>query len=232
MARQLTLDVTLRDGTDFQTFHPGEQGGLTLEAVRGLARGAGERQIYLFGDAGTGKTHLLQAACHEVAEWGGRVAYLPMGMTAGGGPDVLQGWDGVDLIALDELDRMPWEPDLEQALFNLINGVRDAGGRLLLASRTAPRLLPVALPDLGSRLFWGPVFQLRPLTDPQKCQALIARARQRGFDLSPEVCDYLLRHHRRDLPSLITLLEALDRESLAARRRLTVPFVKHVLDGG
>ncbi|EHQ51616.1 regulatory inactivation of DnaA Hda protein [Ectothiorhodospira sp. PHS-1] len=230
MARQLTLDVTLRDGTDFETFHPGGQ-ALVPEAVRGLARGTGERQLYLFGDPGAGKTHLLHAACHEVAEWGGRVAYLPMGITAGAGPDLLEGWQGVDLIALDDLDRMPWEPDLEQALFNLINSVRDTGGRLLMASRTAPQSLPVTLPDLRSRLLWGAVFQLRVLGDAHKCEALMARARRRGFDLSPEVCDYLLRHHRRDLPSLIALLDQLDRESLATRRRVTVRFVKHILGG-
>lgn len=229
MARQLTLDVTLRDGTDFEAFHPGRE-ALVPEAVRGLARGTGERQLYLFGESGAGKTHLLHAACHDVAEWGGRVAYLPMAITARAGCDLLEGWQAVDLVALDDLDRMPWEPDLEQALFNLINSVRDSGGRLLMASRTAPQFLPVVLPDLRSRLLWGPVFQLRVLADAHKCEALMARALRRGFELTPEVCDYLLRHYRRDLPSLIALLDQLDRESLATRRRVTVRFVKQFLD--
>ncbi|ANB02420.1 DnaA regulatory inactivator Hda [Ectothiorhodospira sp. BSL-9] len=228
LTQQLTLDVALRDGATFDVFHSGDH-PLGPEAVRAAAQGIGEPQVYLFGEAGCGKTHLLEAACHEVCRAGGRIAYLPMGLLADSGPGVLDGWEGLDLIALDDLDRMPRAADFERALFDFINRQRDAGTRLLLASRTAPQSLSVALPDLRSRLLWGPVFQLHELSDVHKREVLVRRAHRRGFDLPPDACDYLLRHKRRDLTSLMGLLDRLDKASLRDKRKITLPFVRKVL---
>jgi DnaA-homolog protein len=229
VARQLILDVTLPEGSDFDSFRPGAN-ALLVDTLLALAGGQGERQVYVYGEAGSGKTHLLQAVCHEAARHGRRAAYLPPEMLAGT-VGVLEGLDSLDVVCLDGVGPLCGSAGRETALFNLINDARAAGTRLVLCDRRPPRALSPALPDTASRLVWGPVFQLMPLDDEAKRRVLMDRARARGFELPSDVAEFLLRTASRDLPSLLGQLQRLELASLRRQRRVTLPFARAVLLG-
>ncbi|AHE97381.1 DnaA regulatory inactivator Hda [Thioalkalivibrio paradoxus] len=229
--QQLPLDLRLRDSSRFETFHAGSN-GLAVAAVQAVARplaeaGRAERQVYLHGGAGSGKTHLLQAACHEAFSRGQRCGYLPLAEFEARDPAaVLEALDQLDLLVLDDLQAVAGHPGWERALFGLINRVRDRAGRLVLAARAGPDGIGCRLPDLVSRLAWGPVFRLEQPDEAGIRTILQQRAAQRGLTLGTAVADYLLRHESRDLDRLLRLLDRLDLAALAEQRRLTVPFVR------
>ena len=229
---QLPLDLRLRDSSRFETFHTGGHALLvaTLRRMVLAAEPDFERQVLLHGPDGCGKTHLLQAACHEASVRDRSCAYLPMGELRGRDPDVvLDGLDRLELLALDDLQAVSGQPDWARALFGLINRVRERGGQLLIAARMAPEGLDCGLPDLVSRLAWGPVFRLDPPGDPELKAILQKRAALRGLQLGDAVAEYLLRHECRDLEFLLTLLDRLDLAALAEQRRLTIPFIRSQL---
>jgi len=225
---QLPLGISLAPRTTFSAFFTGPN-GFALELVRALARGERERQVYLAGSPGLGKSHLLQAACRAAGEHGRGAAYLPLDGSVAIEPEALAGLERLALLCLDAVDAVAGEPDWDEALFGLINRAHAAGSHLLMAGRTVPAGLTTTLPDLSSRLAWGPVLRLEPLSDEQMRRALTERARTLGLDLRPAVADYLIRHYPRDLAGQLQRLNDLDRAALAAGRRLTVPFVKEVL---
>ncbi len=220
---QLPLRIGLRDSATFANFYP----GANATAGHALQQGM-EPFIYLWGASGSGKSHLLQAACHGVTEAGGQAIYLPLD-EAGITPPMLEGLEGMTLVCLDRLECVAGHGEWETALFHLYNRLRDSGHRLLVAGNAAPPALGLDLPDLVSRLGWGPVFQLQPLDDAGKAAALRLRAANRGMELSEEVANYLLQRAPRDMHALFTLLERLDEGSLAAQRKLTIPFVRQLL---
>lgn len=227
---QLPLGISLDPGASFDAYFVGPN-GFAVDLLRTMAAGEGERQVHVAGATGLGKSHLLQAACRAAAERGAPVAYLPLGSPGALVAEAMEGLEHLALVAVDDIGRVAGDPDWDLALFNLINGIRGGRARLVLADRRAPAELDVGLPDLASRLGWGPVVRLLPLADEAKREALIGRATLLGLELPPAVADHLIRHHRRDLPALFDLLDRLDRESLAAGRRLTLPFVRGVLGG-
>ena len=221
---QLPLEIGLRDSATFASFYAGEN----ATAV-GVLQAGSEPFIFLAGKHGTGKSHLLQALCHEIHQQARSSAYLPLGQHAELAPAMCEGLEALPLICLDDIDAIAGQDEWEAALFHLYNRVRDAGGRLLATARQVPAEIGFVLPDLASRLAWGPVFQLKALSDIHKLAALQHRADVRGLALSDEVGEYLLRRSPRDMGSLFELLEKLDRESLVAQRRLTIPFVRDLL---
>ena len=228
---QLPLGISLAPGATFESYFAGPN-TFAVGALEAAADGRGERQLLLAGEAGLGKTHLLQAACHRAGARGARCAYLPLDGALGGHVEVLDGLEALDLVALDGLEHVVGQADWEQGLFGLINQAREHGRCLLFAANAAPAALGVGLADLASRLAWGPVLRLEALDETQRRDALIARAAVLGLELSAQVATYLLRHYPRDLASQLAQLDTLDRASLARGRRLTVPFVKEVLGSG
>jgi DnaA family protein len=225
---QLPLRITLPDSASLANFYPGPNG----PALQSLQRAIGTRSepfIYLWGGPGIGKTHLLQAASRQASEQGEAAAYLPLGYEALA-PDVLEGMEGFTVVAVDDIHVRAGQPTWEQALFHLYNELRDAGACLLMAGRFPPDRLGLALTDLVSRLSWGLVFELKGLSDEERLAALQHRARRRGLELSKEVGWFLLRRYPRDMSTLFGLLDALDNASLEAKRKLTVPFVKSILN--
>lgn len=220
---QLPLRIGLRDSATFANFHPGEN----ASACHALEQRQ-EPFIYLWGAGGSGKTHLLQAACHAMSEAGQAAIYLPLS-EPGLMPVMLEGMEQMALVCLDDIDAVAGDPTWEQALFHLYNRLRDNGHHLVAAGSAPPAALGLCLPDLVSRLGWGPVFKLQHLSDEAKGEALRRRAANRGMALSPEVTSYLLQRAPRDMHALFALLERLDEVSLAAQRKLTIPFVREFL---
>ncbi|MDO8862186.1 DnaA regulatory inactivator Hda [Haliea sp. E1-2-M8] len=226
-ARQLALNMQLRDDATLASFLPAPALEPLLAAVRAQAAPAGELLLFLHGSAGSGRSHLLQAACHLLPA---ASCYLPLAELATlPGEQLLQGLESRQLVCLDDIDAVVGVEAWELALFHFCNRARAAGCRLLLSASASPRQLPVVLPDLQSRLGWGPVFQL-PTPDDERKQAILRyRARCRGLDMPAEVSRFLVSRAPRSLADLMALLETLDSRSLAEQRALTVPFVKLVL---
>ncbi|MBI3562588.1 MAG: DnaA regulatory inactivator Hda [Gammaproteobacteria bacterium] len=219
---QLPLGIRLDAATTFENFYPADNRDL----VRVLQEGT-EPLLYLWGAAGTGKSHLLQAACHAAVQRGDSVMYLPLRGDESLTPAVLEGLDNADVVCIDDVDSIARQTQWEEELFHLFNRVRDQRGRLYVTAKVSPTALEIQLSDLASRLAWGLTFQLQTLTDAQKIAALQLRAQRRGLELSGEVAGYLLKQLPRDMHHLFAMLDRLDQASLQQQRRLTIPFVKN-----
>lgn len=224
---QLPLGVTLPSRRSFANFvaGPNDAAVAGLRALLGARTGGA---AYLWGGGGCGKTHLLEACCAEPSYAGQPVAYVALGRPRTL-PEVLEGLGDAALLCIDDVDAVAGDRAWEEALFHLYNGAEQAGCPMVFAARAAPRTPPWCLPDLVSRLTAATVWRLRPLGDEGCRAALALHARERGFSLSDEVTTFLVRRLRRDMGTLSAFLERMDRSSLAAQRRITVPFVKALL---
>lgn len=223
--QQLPLNVRLPESARFATFVPGRN----AEALHWLVSVAqGSQRGWLWGRQGTGKTHLLQAACAHVGEQGGAAAYLDPAMVPG--PALLEGLETLDLVCVDDLERIAGDLAWNEALFRLYTLMQDGRGSLVVASGIPPAGLDFRLADLRSRLLAASVFQLHELDDEDQLEALKVRAAHRGLELSDDAAHFLLQRLPRDMHSLCAVLERLDDASLAAQRRLTVPFLRQVLE--
>ncbi|MEW7979816.1 MAG: DnaA regulatory inactivator Hda [Candidatus Sedimenticola endophacoides] len=229
MNRQLALGITPRVEASLENFTPGDNAE-TLAHLSTCAQGHGEPFLYLWGGNGTGKSHLLQAACQLAGGEGRNSVFIPLEQAALFTPEILEGLDSLALVCIDDLHRIGGQRAWEEALFHLFNRLRASGCPLIVSARHAPSTLPVTLPDLGSRLGWGLTLRLRELNDEQKTRALIDSAARRGLTMSAEAAGYILRHCPREMGALQHLLDALDRASLEAQRRLTIPFIKSCLE--
>lgn len=190
-----------------------------------------EHFFYLWGEAGTGKSHLLQACCHHFPTLQSAV-YLPLKIYHEFGPELLEGIEHQTLIAIDDIETISGHAAWEEALFHLINRIRLRPDiTLLLASRQSPKASPLQLPDLKSRLHLGLTMQLLPLNDTQKMQTLQSFAARRGFELPDKVTTFLMNHYDRNMHNLVQLIKTLDGASLAAKRKITIPFIKSILSG-
>lgn len=224
--QQLPLRVRLRETARFSSFVRGRNS----EAVQLLAGGpqAAPRVSWLWGRAGTGKTHLLQAACAAAGEQGGAATYLDLQGDAE--PAWLEGCEGLDLVCLDAIDAAAGTEAWSAAIFRLHTLMQDLAGRLYVSSTQPPGSVHFHLPDLRSRLLAGSVHQLHELDEGGQIEALRLRAQQRGLELSDEAAAYLVHRVPRDMHTLCAVFDRLDEASLAAQRRLTVPFLKDVLE--
>jgi DnaA-homolog protein len=225
---QLPLSLRLKDEATFANFYPGRNTEIITELAK-TASGSGERMIYLCGSRGQGRSHLLQAACHQAHQQQLTSVYLPLGSLQNFSPDMLDGLESLSLVCIDDLHVIAGRLEWEEAVFHLYNRIHDAGNRLVIAANDLPKQIALHLPDLISRLSWGIVYQLHALTDEEKLAALTMRADSRGISLSEETAKYILNHCPRHMGTLLAALDALDNASLAAQRRLTIPFVKEVL---
>ena len=192
--RQLALQISPPPQPTLENFVPGANAELLLRLKEFQENKYKEKILYLWGDAGSGKSHLLHACA---------------------GPNVVD-----DVEKLDEPSQI--------ALFNAINEARQSGGKVLAAGNAPPPLLPLR-EDLKSRLAWGLVYHVKPLTDEERATYLRAEAQRRGMRVPDEVIGYLLTHVRRDLPTLVAILDELDRTSLELKRPITLPLVREAL---
>jgi len=225
---QLTLPLRLQDEATFVNFFAGSNQPL-INYLKKLIHDRNENYIYLWGHSGVGCTHLLKACCQYVQEQGRTAAYLPMSLFKNLSPSVFGTLEVVSLVCLDDIQAIAGDHQWEEVIFHFYNRIQASGNQLFIAGHAVPRDLNIHLPDLASRLINGVVFQVQELSDEEKVEALQMRAKLRGLNLSAEVLHFLLNRFPRDLSALFATLEQLERASLMAQRKLTIPFVKDVL---
>jgi DnaA family protein len=222
---QLVLPLRLADHAVFASFYaPGNDA--LVDALQALADGRSSYGCWIWGPVAAGKTHLLQAVCERA---GDRAVFVPLAQLAGAGPVVLDGLASRDLVCIDDIEAVLGHDDWETALFGLCNQLADGGKQLVVAAGAAPRESGIRLADLASRLARLPVFRIHLLDDEQRIAALQLRAQHRGLELPDDSARYLIKRSRRDMASLYELLDKLDLEALRAQRKLTIPFVRDVL---
>jgi DnaA family protein len=227
---QFTLAVTLPDDETLQSYYGAE----TSPAVAYLRQYLSPQQstasaVYLFGASGSGKSHLLYAACVYAQELGLTSQLLTLDDFRQYSPRMLDGLEQLDLVCLDNIQQIAGDSHWQVALFDLYNRLQEQGKKLIIVADQAPSQLGITLPDLVSRLQACTAFQLRLLSDDDKHRLLQQKARIRGLDLSDEVARFLLNRQQRDVRALVSLLDLLDKASMIHQRRLTIPFVKDVL---
>ncbi len=193
--KQLLLDIQPAPAPSLENFVVGRNAE-AIASIHAALSGKPPRFIYLWGEKGAGKSHLLSAC-----------------MTHG-----IRVSDDVHLM----------DNDAQIALFNQFNQIKEQGEMLVTAGLHAPSQMGLR-DDLATRLAWGLVYQLHPLTDAEKAQALKQHALERGIKLPDEVIDYCLRYLRRDLPTLMAILDALDEWSLTEKKPVTVPMLRKLL---
>src|SRR5690349_18041355 len=225
--QQLPLGVRLADRAVFRSFLPARNAE-AVEHLQRAAEGAVTGVSWLCGPRGSGKTHLLQAACAAASERM-RAGYVPLADVSALGVGVLEGLPQLQCLCLDDVDHVIGQLAWERSIFALLREIEEGGARLILAAQVPPALLGWALADLGSRCAAGAVFQLRLLEEQQQHAALQLRARLRGLELPDETWHWLRKRFPRDMRTLYQLLDTLDEAALAAQRRLTVPFIREVL---
>ncbi|MDC9725960.1 MAG: DnaA regulatory inactivator Hda [Gammaproteobacteria bacterium] len=227
LATQLPLQLNLKEVYRFDNFYfsqPELKGALTE-----LSRSIDTSFVYLWGEQCVGKSHLLMATAENA---GKDTFYLPLtDLVQSASPDVLESVENVDLLCIDDLDAVAGQPEWEEALFHCFNRLQHSGCKLLISAAHSPATVELTLPDLRSRMGTALIYQLDSLEDNEKQQALILQAQTRGLELPEEVANYVLRHHSRDMDVLMTLLQSLDKASMIEKRRLTIPFVRQILNG-
>ena len=229
LTKQLPFPFEFRANQTFDDFFPGSN----LEIINHLQKsiaGHGERQIFLWGESGLGKSHLLQACCHQAQSRQLGAFYFALSRTELPDPELLKGLEKFDVVCFDNIDYIAGNEVWELAFFNFFNLHRDLDHTLILSASYPPNEISMQLPDLKTRLNWGLTLKIQPLSDGDKINALTFKASQMGFEISPQAGHFLLTHYDRNLSSLWPLLTKLDRASLAAKRKLTIPFLKQILN--
>jgi DnaA family protein len=226
--KQLALPVQLRASSIFASFYPGSNADTVLR-LQSLAQDAASLVTWLFGPAAVGKTHLLQAVCANAGSQGQAAGYLALG-EATSRPEMLTGCETLAVVCLDDFERIAGNAEWERAVFRLYTELDEYGGRLLIAANAAPSVLQISLRDLASRLAAGTILRMQELADDERENALVLRASHLGLELTSEVAQFILRRVPRDMTTLCSALDRLDRASLATQRALTIPFVKAVLE--
>lgn len=227
--KQLPLTLSLNPDSTFETFFVSEKNAQVLNVLQQFLYDD-EHFLYLWSQAGDGVSHLLNAVQH-VASTQMSCQHLPLKLLLAYPPQIVtDGLAQLDLVCIDDIDVIVNHKGWQQALFHLYNQLRDSGKKLMVAGHQSPRQLAVDLQDLKSRLQWGTVLYLEPLDDEHKTQALKQKAAQLGICLTDEVANYLLTRIERSNAAIYQTLMRLDQESLAEKRKLTIPFVKQVIE--
>lgn len=221
---QLPLALGLADHASFESFVVGDNES-AVRHVRDVAVGRPDT-LWLWGGVGVGKSHLLQAACRAANGAGKRAMYVPLPAHS---PAILADLEQVAVLAIDDLDTVAGRPEWEEALFVILNAFLGRSGGLLLSASSAPHACGFALADLESRAAGAVNYRLAALSDDDRRAALCLHAAARGLKLGADAADYLLKRVDRDMTALRRWLDRLDRESLSAQRRLTIPFIRQSL---
>ena len=214
---------------DFASFIEGENQDL-LDFLITVTKKKKNDCLYIWGSQGTGKTHLLQAACKQADDMNSQVTYIPLKQHEEFDSEIFNGLGKLDLICVDDLEFISGNLEWQQRLTLLYNEIRDNNNSIIISSTSSPKNIKIELDDLKSRLVWGQVHKIRPPNDELKIEILKRKASERSFELSESVAEFLIHRTDRDLNSLIKILDVIDHSSLAAKRKVTIPFVKKLID--
>ena len=231
MTAQLILPMGLDDSFGIDNFVDTPNRALLTHLKRQLSQRAhGEFEsysgVYIWGEAGSGKSHLLAAMSQWVKQNAGKTVWLEFGHIwvprSGGALS--------RVYLLDDAESFITKSAAEQDFLTLIERIKQQNAMLLMTARRPVKKLGIALDDLSSRLQAMEFFELQALGEQEKREVLRQRAHQRGIVLSEEVLNWLFTHTARDLGLLLDLLERIDVQSLSQKRRVTIPFIKSILD--
>lgn len=227
MAKQLPLQFEFQANQGFNAFYSGNN----KETISHLQQifSSQEQQVFIWGDTGTGKTHLLQAVCQESHSHDKTSFYFSFNSDPLPPTDILNGLDHFDIVCFDNVEKIAGNTQWEQAFFNFFNSHRDNNKQLLLSANCPPKYLTINLPDLKTRMGWGLTLKITPLSESQQIDALIYKANDLGFEIPENVGKFLMSHYARDLPSIWVLLDKINHATLAAKRKLTIPFLKQIM---
>jgi DnaA family protein len=241
MTQQLTLNVATPDGLRFESFYTTRNNADAVRLLNDLAiqpivhniSPETIRQVFVWGEAQTGKSHLLQACCYRAAQNGQHVAYLPLQTLHVHGPEVVASLANADLIAIDDIDVVLRGDEASQVwenlFFQLLVKVQRGRQKLLVTAKCSPYFIVCRLAGLPERFLAGAHCHLQQLSDAEMFAALQMRARQRGFELHSRVIDYLQHYYPANLIDLMHLLDELDRQSLSAKKKISLAFAKKVI---
>ncbi|MBF0470895.1 MAG: DnaA regulatory inactivator Hda [Gammaproteobacteria bacterium] len=221
---QNPLPFHLEEALTFANFEVGRNGELISQLKDPTVS-----FLFLQGEGGCGKSHLLQAVCSAASARGEIARFLPLQQLFALGASVLEGIEGSAVVAIDDLQQIAGVAAWEEALFHLYNRMREGGGRVLVSGDALPAALGITTPDLLSRLQWGTIYTIAPLGDEARGRVMQRLAKVQGLQLSDAVVRYLLLRVPRTMPQLLELIQGLDYASMATKRRLTVPFVRDYL---
>ncbi len=227
MPIQLPLQFEFQSNQSFDTFYPGSNTEIVNHLQQFFIKG--EQQIFLWGEAGTGKTHLLHSLIQEAKNHHKTSFYFSLDTDIFPCPSMLEGLESLDIVCFDNIQQIAGIKEWELAFFNFYNLHRDANKKLVLSAPCPPKYLDIQLPDLKTRMSWGLTLKLKTLADEQQLNALIYKANDLGFEIPLNVGRFLITRYAQDLASIWVLLDKINLATLAAKRRLTIPFLKQIM---
>ena len=233
---QLALSVQLPDDETFQSYQSDINQNVVEHLKQFVAQSASAQSqqkfihgCYLFGIEDVGKSHLLHASCALANELNKSSVCLSLSELQHLSVEFLDGLEHIDLVCLDDIHLVAGNVQWQQAIFDLYNRLSEQNNCLLVTGNRAVNELSFSLADLKSRLSWGYVEQVKPLSDEEKLAAIVYRAHQRGLYLGDDVASFLMTRLSRDMKSLLNALDQLDKASIREQRKITIPFIKEVL---
>jgi DnaA-homolog protein len=221
LSSQLPLDFTIRNESTFDSFYVIQENSELINSLKKIEQQK-EKFYFLWSEQTSGKSHLLQAICHNVEA----SVYIPLKKFSAYPPEILDGMELLSIVCIDDIEEVLGNIHWETKLFHLFNLIREQGHGLVIGSSTPPKGLKTELPDLDSRLKWGITYQLHGMDDKAKAEALRMRAELRGILLNNEILNYILLRSERDTRALFQVLDKLDDLSLTEKRKITIPFIK------
>jgi DnaA family protein len=230
ISRQIPIQFEFHTTQTFNSFYAGSNLEV-VEALKHFSSVNEEHFIYLWGEKSAGKSHLLNSCCQWANRQGRDVRLLPMQQLLNVEPEFLEGFSGAELICIDDIQLVCGNSDWEIAIFDLFNQQRESGQQLIITGGCPPVSLKCDLPDLQTRLSWGITLEIKSFSDEELLEWLTRQAAVLGMSFSPEIGRYLLARFPRDPQTLNGILATLDQESMVAQRRITIPFLKSVLEG-
>jgi len=229
---QLPLGIGLKDDVTFDNYFAADNKylvDLLRNNISSTEHGSEELFVYFYGKQAVGCSHLLQASCNQASISGLQSVYLPMQDIIGLSCGLLDGMGSLDCVCIDNIDFISKHADWQEAVFHLFNQLRENKKCLIVAGRVPPKQLSLELADLASRLTWCHVFQVYGLSDEDMVNAFKLKADFKGMNMPYAIARYICHRSSRNTSDLFKLLKKLDRESLAAKRKITIPFVREVL---